>query len=117
MATTSLWHINGRLSDLVAYVENPKKTEPYLPELDDLWAAAGYIQRPEATEGGRYVTAINCLAATAVHQMIATKRQYGKDDGIIAYHGYHIRYSNNIYVNGRRVRGYIGIEPDHRLPI
>lgn len=30
---------------------------------------------------------------------------------------YHIRYSNNIYVNGRRVRGYIGIEPDHRLPI
>ena len=88
MATTSLWHINGRLSDLVAYVENPKKTEPYLPELDDLWAAAGYIQRPEATEGGRYVTAINCLAPTAVHQMIATKRQYGKDDGIIAYHGY-----------------------------
>lgn len=66
----------------------PKKTEPYLPELDDLWAAAGYIQRPEATEGGRYVTAINCLATTAVQQMIATKRQYGKDDGIIAYHGY-----------------------------
>ena len=30
---------------------------------------------------------------------------------------YHIRYSNNIYINGRRVRGYIGIEPDHRLPI
>ena len=30
---------------------------------------------------------------------------------------YHIRYSNNIYVNGRRVRGYIGIEPDRRLPI
>jgi hypothetical protein len=30
---------------------------------------------------------------------------------------YHIRYSNNIYINGRRVRGYIGIEPDHKLPI
>ena len=30
---------------------------------------------------------------------------------------YHICYSNNIYVNGRRVRGYIGIEPDRRLPI
>lgn len=88
MATTSLWHINGRLSDLVAYVENPEKTERPLRELDDLWAAAGYIQRPEATEGGRYVTAINCLAQTAVQQMITTKRQYGKDDGIIAYHGY-----------------------------
>lgn len=88
MATTSLWHINGRLTDLVAYVENPEKTERPLRELDDLWAAAGYIQRPEATEGGRYVTAVNCLAQTAVQQMIATKRQFGKDDGIIAYHGY-----------------------------
>ena len=30
---------------------------------------------------------------------------------------YHIRYSNNIYVSGRRVRGYVGIEPEHKLPI
>ena len=88
MATTSLWHVNGRLTDLVAYVENPEQTERPLREMDDLWAAAGYIQRPEATEGGRYVTAVNCLAQTAVQQMIATKRQFGKDDGIIAYHGY-----------------------------
>ena len=28
MATTSLWHIKGRLSDLIAYVENPAKTVP-----------------------------------------------------------------------------------------
>ena len=28
MATTSLWHIKGRLSDLIAYVENPEKTVP-----------------------------------------------------------------------------------------
>lgn len=26
MATTSLWHIEGRLKDLIAYVENPEKT-------------------------------------------------------------------------------------------
>ena len=26
MATTSLWHIKGRLKDLIAYVENPEKT-------------------------------------------------------------------------------------------
>lgn len=25
MATTSLWHIEGRLKDLIAYVENPEK--------------------------------------------------------------------------------------------
>ena len=28
MATTSLWHIKGSLSDLIAYVENPEKTVP-----------------------------------------------------------------------------------------
>lgn len=26
MATTSLWHIKGRLKELIDYVENPKKT-------------------------------------------------------------------------------------------
>lgn len=26
MATTSLWHIKGKLCDLIDYVENPDKT-------------------------------------------------------------------------------------------
>ena len=30
---------------------------------------------------------------------------------------YHIRSSNNVYSHGKRVRGYIGIEPDHSLPV
>lgn len=85
MATTSLWHISGRLSDLVEYVENPEKT---FPELQDLWDASRYVQRPAATADGQYVTAINCLKETALEQMILTKRQYGKTDGYIAFHGY-----------------------------
>ena len=36
MATTSLWHIKGRLSDLIAYVENPEKT--VLPSVPRRWA-------------------------------------------------------------------------------
>ena len=28
MAATSLWHIKGRLKDLIDYVENPEKTVP-----------------------------------------------------------------------------------------
>lgn len=34
MAVTSLWHIEGRLKDLIAYVENPEKTvyTPFLSE-------------------------------------------------------------------------------------
>ena len=85
MATTSLWHIQGHLKDLTDYVENPEKTAP---ALEDLFDASKYVQRPAATADGHYVTAINCLKETAVQQMILTKKQYGKTDGYIAYHGY-----------------------------
>ena len=37
MATTSLWHIEGRLKDLIDYVEDPEKTAAKTPELQDLY--------------------------------------------------------------------------------
>ena len=88
MATTSLWHIKGRLKDLINYVENPEKTASKTPELQDLYNVFSYVQRPEATQEGEYVTAINCLKETALRQMILTKKRYGKTDGYIAWHGY-----------------------------
>ena len=87
MATTSLWHISGRIEDVIDYAENPEKTCP-IPDLEDLWNAARYVQRPAATADGQYVTAINCTKETAVQQMILTKQQFGKTDGYIAWHGY-----------------------------
>ena len=68
MATTSLWHIKGRLKDLIDYVENPEKTKAKAPELQDLYNVFSYVQRPEATQEGEYVTAINCLKETALRQ-------------------------------------------------
>ena len=88
MATTSLWHIEGRLKDLINYVENPEKTASKMPELQDLYNVFSYVQRPEATQEGEYVTALNCLKETALRQMILTKKRYGKTDGYIAWHGY-----------------------------
>ena len=61
MATTKLWHISGNLRDVIDYAENPEKTCP-IPDLEDLANAARYVQRPEATADGRFVTGINCLA-------------------------------------------------------
>ena len=81
MATTSLWHIEGRLKDLIDYVENPEKTAAKAPELQDLYNVFSYVQRPEATQEGEYVTALNCLKETALQQMILTKKRYGKTDG------------------------------------
>ena len=88
MATTSFWHIEGRLKDLIDYVENPEKTKTKTPELQDLYNVFSYVQRPEATQKGEYVTALNCLKETALRQMILTKKRYGKTDGYIAWHGY-----------------------------
>ena len=47
-----------------------------------------YVQCPEATQEGEYVTALNYLKETALRQMILTKKRYGKTDGYIAWHGY-----------------------------
>lgn len=85
MATTKLWHIAGRLSDLINYVENPEKTVP--KEQQDFFNVFSYVQRADKTKD-EYVTALNCLKNTALQQMILTKKQYGKDDGYIAWHGY-----------------------------
>ena len=86
MATTSLWHIKGRLSDLIAYIENPEKTVPKGTE--DFFNVFSYIQNPQKTADGSFVTAINCLKQTALRQMILTKQRYGKEDNYIAWHGY-----------------------------
>ena len=86
MATTKLWHIQGRLKDLVDYVENPEKTVK--PGLQDFFNVFSYTQNPDKTAGGQFVTALNCQKDIALQQMILTKQRYGKEDGYIAWHGY-----------------------------
>ena len=75
MATTSIWHIKGRLKYLIDYVENPKQTVSKDKCLQDFYNVFSYVSRPEATEQGEYVSAINCLKEIALQQMILTKRQ------------------------------------------
>ena len=87
MATTSLWHIKGRLKDLIDYVENPEKTVPS-DDLQDFLDVFSYVRNPEKTDNGEYVSAVNCLKETALEQMILTKKQYQKSGGYIAWHGY-----------------------------
>ena len=86
MATTKLWHIQGRLKDLVDYVENPEKTVK--PGLQDFFNVFSYTQNPDKTADGQFVTAINCQKDIALQQMILTKQRYGKENGYIAWHGY-----------------------------
>lgn len=87
MATTSLWHIKGQLKDLLDYVENPDKTTPS-DDMKDFFQVFSYATNPTKTNEGEYVTVINCLKEIALQQMILTKKQYGKEDKYIAWHGY-----------------------------
>ena len=116
MAATSIWSVKGWLGKVMIYVENPEKTmQPETAELPE--AAIGdesgrqgladviaYAVSEEKTRnrnngGGslaeengavmqQYVTGINCTPATARSEMMAVKKRYGKDGGIMAFHGY-----------------------------
>ena len=88
MATTSLWHIEGSLNDLIKYVENPEKTVEIKDDPTDLSNLFRYVTRDDKTSDKQYVTAINCVKEIALKQMIMTKKQFDKTTGYIAWHGY-----------------------------
>ena len=105
MAVTSIWRVNGWLGKVVIYVENPDKTtnpgffrnEVQSPEggqgLDDVIAYAVNSRKTEQHREDadileRFVSGVNCHPATARAEMLAVKKNFGKEDGTIAYHGY-----------------------------
>jgi hypothetical protein len=103
MAVTAIWNIRGAISKALAYVENPDKTinPEYLTaadgdqgEIEALKQSLEYVSRDaKVTDGGaggmeRFVTGINCTPETAMPEMMAAKRQFGKKSGNTAYHAY-----------------------------
>ncbi len=108
MATTAIWDVRGWLGKVVIYVENPDKTEnPAFYQKEDMTdqEAQGLadvieyavqnkkVQKSAGLENdasslSRYVTGVNCFPATAREEMMAVKKRYGKEDGIVAFHGY-----------------------------
>lgn len=108
MAATSIWSVKGQLGKVLIYAENPEKTEgveqAVLSEksLQGLEDVIAYAVKQEKTEGKeketvheesveimrRFVSGINCTPMTARTEMRAVKKRYGKEDGIVAFHGY-----------------------------
>ena len=54
----------------------------------DLQNVLRYAVEGEKTERGIFISGINCDANEAVSQFQLVKRQFGKEDGITAYHAY-----------------------------
>lgn len=73
------------LSDVIAYAVNAEKTRQRQKS-----RAMGYNAINDEGEGimQQYVSGINCTPTTARSEMMAVKRKYGKDEGIMAFHGY-----------------------------
>jgi len=113
VATTKIWDIKGWIGKVVIYVENPEKTENpgsltnehmtdlQLQHMEDVMEyamtderAAGlnhvieYATDGHKTEKQFFVSALNCSPETARQEMMLTKKQYEKMDGITAFHGY-----------------------------
>jgi len=99
MAVTSLWRIKGRVGKVVGYAVNPVKTENPAFGEGDISSVIGYAMQQEKTEGTvvsdegehvlrQFVSGINCCPGTAVSEMLAVKKRFGKEGGTTAYHGY-----------------------------
>lgn len=109
MAVTSIWSVKGWLGKVVVYVENPEKTgNPEFAkesgdiageELQGLSDVIAYAVNEVKTRQDdiadenekimqRYVSGVNCSPVTARSEMTAVKKRYGKEGGIIAFHGY-----------------------------
>lgn len=99
MAVTSLWRIKGQIGKVVDYASNPEKTEKPAFDGENISAVISYAVQQEKTGGcvisdegedilRQFVSGINCCPETAVNEMIAVKRRFGKEGGTTAYHGY-----------------------------
>ena len=104
MAITSIWSVKGWLGKLMIYAENPDKTEnpAYFEKqgmttaeaqgLSDVIDYAAQTRKTQLTDENaeilrHYVTGINCAADTSRDEMLAAKKKFGKEDGVVAYHG------------------------------
>ena len=97
MATTSIWHVRGDLRRVIDYARNEEKTvglspgeESTCPDADAqaLADVMAYAASTSKTERRLYVSGINCDPQSAHKEMTAVKRGYGKEGGIVAWHGY-----------------------------
>ena len=72
------------LSDVIAYAVDVEKTRLG----GNIGKKGGGVadERTEIME--QYVSGIHCTPSTARAEMMAVKKRYGKEDGIMAFHGY-----------------------------
>lgn len=91
MAVTKIWPVRGKADSPLSYVTDEMKTANpkwNREELSALTDVMHYAADEDKTEKQFFVTGINCSVQIARDQFVTVKKQFGKEGGIIAYHGY-----------------------------
>ncbi|MCM1296288.1 MAG: relaxase/mobilization nuclease domain-containing protein [Muribaculaceae bacterium] len=93
MAVSKLWPVTARLASVLDYATNPDKTDKTksrysYADYQALRDVLAYAKDEEKTEQEFFCEGINCNVETAREQFVNVKEQFGKSDGIQAYHGY-----------------------------
>ena len=91
MAVTKIWPVRGKPDSPLKYISNELKTEnPRWDKtsLGNLTDVMHYAVDADKTEKQFFVTGINCSVEIARDQFVTVKKQFAKEDGIVAYHGY-----------------------------
>ena len=87
MAVTKIWAIHDSVSRVVEYCSNPEKTK--LTDLEQvLIYAANKAKTLDEGEQSYAVSCVNCTPDTAIKEMTATQKRFGKTGGNVAYHAY-----------------------------
>ncbi len=76
------------LSDVIAYAVNEEKTRRQKKGGSNGTDVSAEIDDEQEKVMQQYVSGVNCTPSTARSEMIAVKKRYGKDKGIMAFHGY-----------------------------
>lgn len=85
MATTKLWSVKSKVDNVANYDINPLKTAYDEEVMPRGVPVADITVEPS---GGLLVSGINCDPQTAVDEFMEVKRSFGKESGVLAYHGY-----------------------------
>lgn len=91
MATTAIWKVGKRLDKVIKYTTNIEKTMNKSCEENwykDLHNTVEYVKANFKTEDQIFVTGINCDKESALDEMRNTKKKFGKERGILAYHAF-----------------------------
>jgi len=92
IATTSLWEVHQRLDQVITYTTNIEKTKEVVSNDNNVYKSLHnvieYAKADFKTEEQVYVTGINCSEESAFKEMVITKKHFGKEKGILAYHGF-----------------------------